>query len=108
MKAEPLVSLRIPGERGAPLEFFFDGRPVSAYEGETIAMALWAEGQKVLRKSPRLGAPRGVFCAMGACQECVVVVEGRLRPSCMTKVAAGLTVRSAPGSGQGTIDEHDE
>jgi 4-hydroxy-tetrahydrodipicolinate synthase len=102
MKAGPAHSLRMIADRGAPLEFFFDGRPVEAYEGETIAMALWAAGAPILRKSPRQGAPRGVLCAMGACQECVVVVHGRLRPSCMTAVAPGLDVRSAPGPGEGT------
>jgi D-hydroxyproline dehydrogenase subunit gamma len=95
-------SLRIDADRGAPIEFRFDGRPVQAYEGETVAMALWAAGTRALRRSPKQGAPRGVFCAMGACQECVVMVDGRLRPSCMTAVAAGLDVRSVPGPAEGT------
>jgi predicted molibdopterin-dependent oxidoreductase YjgC len=100
MKTLPPASLRIDLDRGAPIEFSFDGRAVRGYAGETVAMALWAAGIRTLRKSPKEGAPRGVFCVMGACQECVVVIDGRRCASCMTAVAAGLTVRSVPEWGE--------
>lgn len=88
--------LRIGGgtHRGTPILFSFDGEPLTAYVGETVAMALWAAGIKALRMSPKEGAPRGVFCGMGVCQECVVVIDGRLSESCLTLVRPGLSVFS--------------
>lgn len=89
---------RIAGlTRGAPLVFTWNGEPIQAYDGETIATALLASGRRICRESPRLGSPRGVFCGMGACFECLVVVDGRpgVR-ACLTPARAALDVRSIP------------
>lgn len=79
-------------ERGRPIRFRFGERWVDAFEGETVATALWAAGIRHLRSSPRLGGARGAFCLMGVCQECVVVIDGHRRPSCASFVAEGLVV----------------
>ena len=83
-----------PGGRGASIDFEFDGRPVTARAGQTVAIALWDTGIRALRTSPIDRAPRGMFCAIGICQECVVLIDGVRRPSCTTLVRAGLRVRS--------------
>jgi predicted molibdopterin-dependent oxidoreductase YjgC len=75
------------------VEITVDGRPVSAYPGESLAAALAAAGILGLRSSPRAGAARGMFCLMGVCQECAVEVDGRLVTSCTEPVAGGMAVR---------------
>lgn len=80
------------GERGATIDFTFDGRHVTARPGQSVAMALWDAGVRALRESPRDAAPRGVFCAIGICQECVVLIDGVRRPACTTLVRPGLNV----------------
>ena len=90
-------SLRVDGlvQRGRPIEIEVDGAPVQAFEGETIATALIASGRKVLRYTAS-GAPRGIFCGMGACFECVVEVNGDLSVrSCVTPVRAGMRIRTS-------------
>jgi len=77
--------------RGA-VTFRFGGREVRGREGDTIAMALWAAGEPVLRRSSSLGAPRGVFCNMGVCYECLVAVDGRTVRACTTVVREGMQV----------------
>lgn len=93
---EVRVDLRIArqgtGAREA-LQFTFEGEPVAAFRGESIGAALWATGLRTLRHSPVLGLPRGMFCAMGSCQECVVLVDGVARTACNTPVRARLDVR---------------
>ena len=86
---------RIQGkfQRGARVEFVFDGQPVFAYEGETVAAALVASGLRTTRSSPT-GAPRGPFCLMGSCQECAVRLDGRKILACMTEVSQGLVLQS--------------
>jgi D-hydroxyproline dehydrogenase subunit gamma len=84
---EPIV------ERGAPIDLLVDGEVVRAYAGETIAGALTAAGRRVFRHTERTGAPRGVFCGIGICFDCLVTVQGmgRVR-SCMVPVQPGMQV----------------
>ena len=79
-------------ERPLPASVIVDGQPLSAFEGESVAAALLAAGVLYLRSSPRLGQPRGVFCAMGVCQECVVEVDGRTVPACLTPIRDGMEI----------------
>ena len=78
--------------RGAPLQFFFDGKPIDAFTGETVASALLAAGVRSFRASPRGGSPRTTLCWMGICQECTVVVDGIRRPACRTELHYGMEV----------------
>lgn len=80
---------------GAEVNFTFEGETIRAIEGESLAAALTAAGHRNLRGTPS-GEGRGVFCGMGACQDCLVEIDGRgSQRACMTKVAAGLSVRRA-------------
>ncbi len=79
---------------GRPISFRFDDRRIDALEGETIAAALSAAGITAFRHAPS-GAPRGLFCGMGACFDCVVTVNGRIgQRACLTAVADGMHVAS--------------
>jgi len=81
---------------GPAVAFRFDGREIEALEGETIAAALGAAGIVAVRQA-RSGAPRGPFCGMGVCFDCLVTVDGRpSQRACLTKVAAGIDVRPSP------------
>lgn len=82
--------------RGRPFSFRFEGREITAYPGETIATALLAAGTRRLRSTRQGGRPRGLFCAIGACFDCLVRVDGG-RPvrACATRAEANLDV--APG-----------
>lgn len=77
---------------GDTVVFYFESRPLQAFAGESLAGALQASGIRHLRDSPRAGAPRGLFCAMGVCQECVVMVDGRTVAACQEPVRAGMRV----------------
>jgi predicted molibdopterin-dependent oxidoreductase YjgC len=89
-------TLRIAGvTRGAAVTITVDGRDVPAFVGESVATALWAAGIRRLRSSPG-GAPRGMFCGMGVCQECVLEVDGATILACQARVADGLVVRLGP------------
>ena len=79
-------------ERDQAIEMWDDGVSIEADEGEMLAAALMAAGIWRLRDSPRAGSPRGAFCLMGVCQECLVRVDGRLVQSCRTKVTPRMNV----------------
>ena len=81
--------------RGKRVRLRVDGRPITAYSGETVFAALLAEGIKVLRhpSKDRAKNARGGFCGMGVCQECRVAIDGMPdRRACMTEVREGMEV----------------
>jgi len=85
--------------RGPEVTISVDGRAVRAHEGETVAAALFAEGVSATRRTVG-GDPRGVYCGMGVCFECLVVVDGIPNTrACMTWVREGLDVRLQDGLG---------
>lgn len=70
-------------------------RVVEAFAGDTVAAVLLASGQSVFHYSPR-GEPRGPFCLIGICQECLVEIDGiPNRRACLQPVAEGMRIRSA-------------
>jgi predicted molibdopterin-dependent oxidoreductase YjgC len=88
------VDLRIgdPRERGARITIDVDGRSVPAHLGESVATALLAAGLRTTRTSVNRGEARGAFCFMGACQECVLLIDGAARESCRTPVRQGMRI----------------
>ena len=88
-------------ERGQKVVFTFDGKDFEGYENETIAAALHANGIKELAKSPVLHRPRGLFCAIGNCSSCLMVVDGEPNVRvCVTKVKQGMDVKTQIGRGR--------
>lgn len=85
-------------EKGRQVTFTYDGVPLQGYEGEPIAMALKAAGIEVHRFTAKRHEPRGIFCAIGRCTDCVMVVDGKPNVrTCMTPLAAGMDVRTQDG-----------
>ncbi|MEO1469063.1 MAG: (2Fe-2S)-binding protein [Pseudomonadota bacterium] len=78
----------------------FEGRAIPARAGETVAAALLAAGETVFRATPRTGTARGPLCLMGACFDCLVVIDGAPnRQACMVTVADGMRVERQDGPG---------
>lgn len=76
------------------IAFEFDGRQIAARDGETIAAALVRNDVRAFHRS-RTGAPRGLFCGIGACHECHAVVDGRRAVrTCMVVAREGMQVSS--------------
>lgn len=87
-------------DKGPLVEFTLDGKPMTGYEGEPVAAALRAAGVMVHRHTRKTGEARGVFCAIGRCTDCVMVVDGvpNIR-TCVTPLRAGMRVETQEGCG---------
>ncbi len=72
--------------------FRFEGRPIEAAPGESLAAALLAAGETGFRMT-RGGSSRGPFCGMGACFDCLVTVEGATQRACLQPARPDLDVR---------------
>ncbi len=87
-----------PGEqidRGSEVEFQFDGKTVSAFQGDTIASALHASGVSTFSRGFKYHRPRGLLCCAGKCPNCLVDVDGvpNVR-ACVQPVKVNMRVRS--------------
>ena len=95
------MGLRTAETDSRMFEMTVDGRPVLAAPGETVAAVLIASGYKAFRIDPRTGQPRGLFCGIGVCHECLVTVDGRADvQACQTEARPGMVVLtglSGPG-----------
>ncbi len=79
---------------------YYNGQPIEAIEGEPIAAALINAGIKAFRRTPKHDEPRGVFCAIGRCTDCVMIVDGKANVrTCITPVQDGMCVETQYGKG---------
>jgi hypothetical protein len=86
--------------RGREVQIIVDGQAVRAFEGESVAAALLAAGKRVLRSTARTSEPRGLYCGIGTCFECVMMIDGRPNVrTCQTPVRTGMRVESQRGAG---------
>jgi sarcosine oxidase subunit alpha len=85
-----------PGERIArdtSITFTFDGKKVQAHEGDTIASALYAAGQRTFSRSFKYHRRRGLMCVAGQCPNCICAVDGAPGARACTEPAReGITV----------------
>jgi predicted molibdopterin-dependent oxidoreductase YjgC len=86
-------------QKNKPVSFFFDGKTLEGYEGEPIAIALKAAGILIHRYTKKFNKPRGIFCAIGRCTDCVMVVNGKPNVrTCITPLAEGMDVQTQCGA----------
>ena len=79
----------------------FEGRSISAQPGESVAAALLAADISVFRQTPTKDRARGPFCMIGACFDCLVVVDGQPnQQACQTIVTGGMKVRRQNGAAE--------
>ena len=85
----------------AGFEITFDGTPVPCRDGWTVGAALTAAGVRSWRTTRHGGRPRGLFCGIGICFDCLVTVNGQpsLR-ACLVPAAPGDDVRTQEGTGR--------
>ncbi|WP_300550951.1 2Fe-2S iron-sulfur cluster-binding protein [Roseovarius sp.] len=80
------------GEGRSLVAVTFQGQDLRLPEGANLAAALLAAGITTFRHTAESGAPRGPFCMMGACFDCLVEVDGISRQACMMEVSKGLNL----------------
>lgn len=79
------------------ISFYWQGQRLKAYEGETIASALFAHGIRIFGHHHKDHAPQGIFCANGQCAQCLVLADGQPVKSCMELVRSNLHVEPLEG-----------
>ncbi|MFG2177698.1 (2Fe-2S)-binding protein [Streptomyces abikoensis] len=91
-------------EPGPSFAITFDGRDVPALPGQSVAAALWAAGILAWRTTREGGRPRGAFCGIGQCYDCLATVNGRPnRRACLVPARPGDRVTTQEGHGRADL-----
>lgn len=86
--------------------FDFDGTAVPFAAGQSVGAALLAAGVRSWRTTRRERRPRGIFCGIGVCFDCLVTVDGAPnRRACLVRAEDGLEVRTQKGASRADIGE---
>ena len=99
---------RINQDDGPQVIFEFEGEPLMARRGDSVAAALLAGNHWTFRTTPVNGAARGPFCMMGSCFDCLVEIDGVAnRQACMIEISEGMRVKHQRGAGDITRNDAD-
>lgn len=82
---------------GFDFQIEIDGRPLTAHAGDTVAAALLRSGVFVFRHTTS-SKPRGIFCGMGICFDCLVTIDDLPdQRACITAARPGMRVSTHKG-----------
>ncbi len=82
-------------DRSGVVTIRFDGEPIEAYRGDTVASAAYASGRQVFSRSFKYHRPRGLLCCSGACPNCLVTIDGTPNVrACTTPVTDEMHIES--------------
>lgn len=83
----------------APVRITVDGSEVVCRVGDSVAAALFASGRDACRDTVVNEVPRGPYCMMGVCYDCLVTIDGQPnRQACMTLVREGMSIERQHGA----------
>jgi hypothetical protein len=85
---------------GDEVSFEFEGEVITARANEPVAVALLAAGNRVFRTMPETDEPRGGYCFVGRCADCLMIIDGQpgIR-ACLTLPRPGMRVERQKGHG---------
>ena len=88
-------------DTGKTVAITVDNKIIKAMEGEMVLAALLAVGIRVNRFTRRYNQPRGLFCGIGQCTDCVMIVNGipNVR-TCVTPVEEGMVIETQYSRGK--------
>ena len=85
---------------GTEVEISVNGKALFAFASDSVASALIAAGYRVFGTSPADDSPRGGFCFVGRCSDCLMMIDGQPGTmACRTLVRAGMRVETQHGLG---------
>ena len=105
LRVEDHVILNV-NQQKPKVEILVDGNVIEAYEGEPILAALLASGIRINRYTVKKKEPRGIFCGIGQCSDCSMIVDGQPNVrTCITPVKAGMIIKTQDGLSRGSRDD---
>jgi predicted molibdopterin-dependent oxidoreductase YjgC len=102
MSTQSLGAPEAPGDAGRSastpevITVSFDGHPLEAEPGQSVGAALAARGIMAWRSTRKGARPRGIFCGIGVCYDCLVTVDGAANErACLVEVREGMQIKGS-------------
>jgi predicted molibdopterin-dependent oxidoreductase YjgC len=82
------------------IQIIFNGEPMMIADGQSVGAFLLEHGERSTRTT-RFGLkPRGMFCGIGICFDCLVTVNGVANQrACITRVREDMSIQTQDGAG---------
>ena len=75
------------------MNIFVNGKAIEVSEGETVGSVLLKRRQQALRNTRIEGKPRGMFCGIGICFDCIVTIDEVINQrACVTQLREGMRI----------------
>lgn len=86
-----------------------DGKPVKLRRGLNVAAALLEAGVNQFRRTPVSASPRGPFCMMGVCFDCLLTIDGLAnQQACVIEVCEGMIIERQTSDGDLQTRQEDQ
>lgn len=90
---------RVFSVSGNQVTVYFEDAPVLVSEGMTVAAAVLQAGHADTRTTARDHEPRGPYCQMGVCYECLMDIDGEPnQQACLITVREGMRIKRQNGA----------
>ena len=81
------------------ITFQLNGQLQTAAEGQSVAAALLTIQERVTRHTRITGKPRGIFCGIGSCFDCLLIIDGLSNQrSCVIEIKEGMVLEVQNGN----------
>lgn len=78
-----------------------DGTAITALEGQSVGAFLIEQNQSTTRTTRFGEKPRGMFCGIGICFDCLITIDGVTNQrACVTRIEEGMSIQTQAGSGR--------
>lgn len=78
-----------------------NGLEITSREGQSVGALLLEHEQRATRTTRQNARPRGMFCGIGMCFDCLITINGVTNQrACVTNVEEGMTIQTQQGSGR--------
>jgi hypothetical protein len=102
MKRNPLTLVDARPEPA--FQVTFDGAALNALPGQTVAAVLWSAGITAWRQTRVEERPRGVFCGIGVCFDCLVTMNDvPNQRACLLPARPGDVITTQRGDGHDAV-----
>ena len=81
------------------ITFQLNGQLQTAAEGQSVAAVLLTIQERVTRHTRITGKPRGIFCGIGSCFDCLLIIDGLSNQrSCVIEIKEGMVLEVQNGN----------
>jgi D-hydroxyproline dehydrogenase subunit gamma len=90
---------QLPDDNAELVTVIIEEQSVKVPSDYSVAAAVLANWTGPSRTTPVSGAPRGPYCMMGVCFDCLMEIDGvPNQQACMIPVAEGMSIRRQDGA----------